>query len=128
MGLFYLRGARVLCTAYLFRWGNSPIHEMSAMGAVLQAHSLIDRAPRPPRPLLYHRRNHRTAGHRYPGIEGANGIADVLFGTVSPAGRTAVTWYNSTSSLPPLGYMGLYPNATARSNGYTCESIFDSQL
>jgi len=35
-----------------------------------------------------------------PGIEGANAIADVLFGDYSPAGRTAVTWYPSSAVLP----------------------------
>lgn len=50
-GLFYLRGARALCIACLFRCWNSPIHEMSTMGAVLQAHPLNDRAPRPPTPI-----------------------------------------------------------------------------
>lgn len=36
----------------------------------------------------------------YPGMMGARAIADVLFGRYNPAGRTAVTWYNSTSVLP----------------------------
>ena len=36
----------------------------------------------------------------YPGMLGARAIADVLFGKYNPAGRTAVTWYNSTAVLP----------------------------
>ncbi len=36
----------------------------------------------------------------YPGMLGARAIADVLFGKYNPAGRTAVTWYNSTAALP----------------------------
>jgi beta-glucosidase len=48
----------------------------------------------------------------YPGPHGAEAIAGVLFGDFSPAGRTPVTFYKSTASLPPLGHMKMYPNAT----------------
>ena len=48
----------------------------------------------------------------YPGPEGAEAIAGVLFGEFSPAGRTPVTFYKSTASLPPLGHMEMYPNLT----------------
>lgn len=45
----------------------------------------------------------------YPGIEGAAAIADVLFGRYNPAGRTAVTWYKSTTDLPVnTGEMDMY--------------------
>eukprot|EP01052_Picozoa_sp_SAG31_P008992 SAG31_NODE_464_length_15318_cov_17.930876_5_plen_430_part_00 len=45
----------------------------------------------------------------YPGMEGAAAIADVLFGDYNPAGRTAVTWYNSTAALPTsIAQMDLY--------------------
>ena len=37
----------------------------------------------------------------YPGIEGGHAIAQTLFGDYSPAGRSASTWYASTSVLPP---------------------------
>lgn len=37
----------------------------------------------------------------YPGEQGGNALADILFGTVSPAGRLPVTFYQSLASLPP---------------------------
>jgi beta-glucosidase len=36
----------------------------------------------------------------YPGEQGGNGLADVLFGKVSPAGRLPVTFYKSLADLP----------------------------
>ena len=39
-----------------------------------------------------------TAG--YPGQEGGNAVADVLFGDYNPAGRLPVTYYKSISQLP----------------------------
>ena len=39
-----------------------------------------------------------TAG--YPGQQGGNAIADVLFGDYNPAGRLAVTYYKSVDQLP----------------------------
>jgi beta-glucosidase len=54
-----------------------------------------------------------------PGMFGAEAIAGAVFGDFSPAGRTAVTWYKSTSQLPPLGHMGLYPNKSAGTHGVT---------
>jgi len=38
----------------------------------------------------------------YPGEEGGNAIADVIFGDYSPAGRLPVTFYKSTADLPPI--------------------------
>ena len=38
----------------------------------------------------------------YPGEEGGRAVAEVLFGDVNPAGRLPVTFYRSTSDLPPF--------------------------
>jgi beta-glucosidase len=38
----------------------------------------------------------------YPGEQGGNALADVIFGEVNPAGRLPVTFYKSTSDLPPF--------------------------
>jgi beta-glucosidase len=38
----------------------------------------------------------------YPGQQGGNAVADVLFGDESPAGRLPVTFYQSAAQLPPF--------------------------
>ncbi len=39
----------------------------------------------------------------YPGVEGGNAVADVLFGDYNPAGRLPMTYYSSVDQLPPFG-------------------------
>ena len=46
------------------------------------------------------------------------GLVDVLFGARSPAGRASVTYYTSTSELPPAGTMDLYPSSTSHGLTY----------
>lgn len=38
----------------------------------------------------------------YPGEEGGNALADVLFGDYNPAGRLPITYYTSIDELPPF--------------------------
>jgi beta-glucosidase len=38
----------------------------------------------------------------YPGEQGGNAVADILFGDVNPAGRLPVTIYRSVDDLPPF--------------------------
>ncbi|MEP6749358.1 MAG: glycoside hydrolase family 3 N-terminal domain-containing protein, partial [Bacteroidota bacterium] len=48
----------------------------------------------------------------YPGEQGGNALADIIFGNVSPAGRLPVTFYNSLADLPP------YENYESKGHGY----------
>ncbi len=43
----------------------------------------------------------------YPGQQGGNALADVLFGDDSPAGRLPVTFYRSVDQLPPFTDYGM---------------------
>ena len=36
----------------------------------------------------------------YPGEQGGNALADIIFGKVSPSGRLPVTFYQSLNDLP----------------------------
>lgn len=38
----------------------------------------------------------------YPGEEGGNAVADVLFGDVAPSGHLPISWPKSTADLPPF--------------------------
>jgi len=38
----------------------------------------------------------------YPGEQGGNAVADVLFGNYNPAGRLPITYYNSIAELPAM--------------------------
>jgi len=38
----------------------------------------------------------------YPGAEGGNALADIIFGKVSPCGKLPITFYSSTDDLPPF--------------------------
>ena len=44
----------------------------------------------------------------YPGDQGGPALADVLFGEVSPAGRSSQTWYPSDDAMPPQGLMTMH--------------------
>jgi beta-glucosidase len=48
----------------------------------------------------------------YPGEQGGNALADILFGAISPAGRLPVTFYNSLEDLPA------YDDYAAKGHGY----------
>ena len=48
----------------------------------------------------------------YPGEQGGNGVADVLFGKFNPAGRLPLTFYRSTSELPAFDNYNLADGRT----------------
>ncbi|GMH73110.1 hypothetical protein TL16_g06094 [Triparma laevis f. inornata] len=62
----------------------------------------------------------------YPGIEGANAIAATLFGDSNPAGRSASTWYRSTSVLPDAWLEGSMDESDG--NGITYRFIKDQSV
>jgi beta-glucosidase len=52
-----------------------------------------------------------------PGQMAGSALADIIFGAVSPAGRSPITFYSSTADLPPMGDFNEYPHEG--SNGIT---------
>ena len=55
----------------------------------------------------------------YPGMRGGTAIAQVLTGSANPAGRSPTTWYSSTTVLPPMGEVSLYPDRSVGYRGVT---------
>lgn len=50
----------------------------------------------------------------YPGDQGGNAIADILFGQQSPSGRLPVTFYKSLNDLPPYDSYAMQEGRTYR--------------
>jgi beta-glucosidase len=48
----------------------------------------------------------------YPGEQGGNAIADVIFGDYNPAGRLPLTYYRSTDDLPPFNDYEIFNGRT----------------
>eukprot|EP00039_Didymoeca_costata_P007118 m.96434 g.96434 ORF g.96434 m.96434 type:complete len:835 (+) comp13547_c1_seq2:207-2711(+) len=59
----------------------------------------------------------------FPGQQGGAGFADVVFGKVSPAGRSPQTYYKSDEELPPLGNMDLYAKNGTTYRYYTGKPV-----
>jgi len=55
----------------------------------------------------------------YPGEEGGNAVADVLFGDYNPAGRLPVTWYKSANDLPDFSNYNMKGRTYRYFNGKT---------
>jgi beta-glucosidase len=56
----------------------------------------------------------------YPGEQGGNAVADVLFGKANPGGRLPVTFYNSTNDLPPFADYAMKGRTYRYFKGNTC--------
>ena len=56
----------------------------------------------------------------YPGAEGGDALADIIFGKVSPSGRLPVTFYNSTDDLPAFDDYSMENRTYKFFKGQTC--------
>lgn len=54
----------------------------------------------------------------YPGEEGGNSVADVIFGDYNPAGRLPVTFYKSVKDLPPFDDYNMSPDSLGQGRTY----------
>jgi beta-glucosidase len=54
----------------------------------------------------------------YPGEEGGDAVADVLFGDYNPAGRLPVTFYKSVKDLPPFDDYNMSPDSLGKGRTY----------
>ena len=54
----------------------------------------------------------------YPGEEGGDAVADVLFGDYDPAGRLPVTFYKSARDLPPFEDYNMVPDSLGQGRTY----------
>jgi len=53
-----------------------------------------------------------------PGQRGGAALAEIIFGDFSPAGRSPVTFYTSTSDLPDMGDFNEYPHENSNGSTY----------
>jgi beta-glucosidase len=88
-----LPGAQPALLEALLRTGKPTVVVLTGGGVV----TLPDHG-RPPNALLM---------AWYPGEQGGNAVADVLFGDVSPSGRLPITFYRSVTDLPPFADYGM---------------------
>lgn len=88
-----LPGAQPALLAALLRTGKPTVVILTGGGALALPQSV-----RPPDAVLV---------AWYPGEQGGNAVADVLFGDVAPSGRLPITFYRSIKDLPPFTDYGM---------------------
>ena len=88
-----LPGAQPALLAALLRTGKPTVVILTGGGALSLPQSV-----RPPDAVLM---------AWYPGEQGGNAVADVLFGDVAPSGRLPITFYRSVKDLPPFTDYGM---------------------